>query len=49
MNMETMMSVARINRNSMTATARGAPPHECANWKKAKVEIVPKIQINYTR
>ena len=46
-NMETMMSVARIKRNSMIATARGAPPHECENWKKAKVEIVPKTQINY--
>jgi len=45
--METMMSVARIKTNSMTATARGAPPQECANWKKVKVEIVPNIQINY--
>jgi len=45
--METMMSVARIKTNSMIATAREAPPQECANWKKVKVEIVPKIQINY--
>jgi len=45
--METMMSVAKIKRDMMSATAREAPPHECSNWKNAKVEIVPKIQRNY--